>query len=73
MKRKQDKENGHLGIDEVAEVYSCSRCGGLFIPGNADHDNLFETENGRTQREGECPSCGYEKPEMEYLGSVYED
>jgi len=72
MHKKRDLSTP-LQANEIAEVYSCTDCGGIFIPGNANHDNLFEKDNGGTERRGECPSCGSENPDMNYLGSLFED
>jgi hypothetical protein len=50
------------------EMYSAECCGTVFVPGHGP-DNIHEKDNSEyaAYREGDCPSCGAEKPDMDLV------
>lgn len=57
---------------EPVEIYACEECGGLFVTGYGP-DNILESagDDSEAHRDGECPACGAEEPDMEHVTTHY--
>lgn len=57
---------------EQVKIYACEECGAIFAPGYGPN-NIFESadDDSEAHRDGECPACGAEGPDMEHVTTEY--